>query len=420
MATLVLVGGLGCWYVHGGLTRASKLADFGLWTDVRGALDYYLILHPGDDRAHVLYAESLMKDLEGTDRNTAVTRALEHLGRVPDDAKLGAVARMEEGKIQFLGLEHPARAERAFRRALEIDPELTAAHQFLWVMYDQTGRSDLAEPFFRAAYEKTKGADRVYLLRDWCLTQFFPGALGSSLDQPITDAASDPKETSAPRRLALRLIRFRNAEPDAPLGYAALARWFHATKDLEFAIKTLDDGLGKMKGEEQDPFFLHTLIGIQVALGQFQEAEKAFERWPEPHEGYEYWLSRAKISHEVRNEFPEAAECYEKALATWPGPIDWLTRTRKAECLQRLGDDQHAAEERQTANQIKELLSDEAKARLWESLGLLDDPLRVYEIKNLYRKLGCAFEAEGWGAHLTELVAGGRLSPSNPKMTTKP
>lgn len=395
--------GGGAWYVHEGLRRASKLANFGLWADARAELDRFLWLFPQDDRAHVLYAEMLVKD-ESLDGPEAVEKALAHLAEVPDSAPYGPIARLQEGRITFLLLHQPTRAEEKLRHALTLDPELADAYRVLWKLYDQTGRSHMAGKIFREVHSREEWPDRVYRLREWYMSQFYPATANPTLDRLMGFVASRDVPTGSTE--AYRFIRFRNQEPDRPLGYAALARWFQTEGDPQFALKTLRDGEEKMEGEERDPFYLHTLIGILIELGEYEEAGEVFDQWPEPHEGFEYWLSRAIVMQEVRSEFQDAADSYKKALGEWPGQVDWRTLNRMAICLARVGDQDGAERTRERAKAIEELMRPNIHQRIREALGFLNDQQKVREIEDFYRKLKCEFEAEGWREHLAQLAAG--------------
>ena len=74
------------------LDRARRYAEFELWTEVRGELDRYLRVQSHDPKAHLLYAEAVLKDgLVPVEE--AVPLALKHLDQIPDgvpeSAKIG-------------------------------------------------------------------------------------------------------------------------------------------------------------------------------------------------------------------------------------------------------------------------------------------------------------------------------------------
>lgn len=416
LAVVLTIVGAGWWYVGQGLRRASRLAEFELWADARAELDGYLRLHARDDRAHMLYAETLVKDSQ-LDLAESTSAALAHLAQIPDQAPLGAIARLQEGRIEFLLLNHPVRGEERLRAALRIDPHATDAYRVLWKLYDQTGRSHLAEPLFRTVYQSVEWPERAILLREWYMSQFYPATANPLLDRLMGVAAD---RGDAAKTEVMRFIRFRNEEPDAPLGHAALARWFQLEGDPQFALQTLEAGLEKCEAAATDPYFLHTQVGILIELGEFDQAAAAFENWPEPHEGYEYWLSHAIILHEVRSEYAAALREYERALSSWPGQVDWRTRSRLAACLARMGDQERAKAERERIKAIERLLDDDVHESLRAALVHLNDRQRVREVEDFYRKIRCDFEADGWRDHLAQLAAGKSIPTRPPPATTAP
>ncbi|MCR4415354.1 MAG: hypothetical protein NUV77_23320, partial [Thermoguttaceae bacterium] len=62
VGTAALAACAGAWvWAERGLSEARGMAKYGLWPEVRQALDRYLWLHPHDAPSHLLYAESLVK-----------------------------------------------------------------------------------------------------------------------------------------------------------------------------------------------------------------------------------------------------------------------------------------------------------------------------------------------------------------------
>ena len=86
VALVVLLGSAGgAWvWIEQGFSQARTLARYGLWPEARRALTRYRWLHPSDARAHLLFAEALIKE-EGLPRDEALAiRGLE--GRRVGDA----------------------------------------------------------------------------------------------------------------------------------------------------------------------------------------------------------------------------------------------------------------------------------------------------------------------------------------------
>ena len=215
-----------------GLDDARGYAEYELWPETRVALQRYLWIHPGEPTAQLLLAEALIKD-ESLSTDEAAEEAFQCLRVIPDEASEGSRARLQEGRIEFFVLCRPTRAERLFRRAAELDPETPEPYYMLWKLKDQTGRAFSAEPEFWKVYEASPVATKAVLLREWYMSQFYPSTANPLLDRLMGIAPTERGDAN--RTEAIRFIRFRNAEPDSPLGYAALARWFQAANDAKSA-----------------------------------------------------------------------------------------------------------------------------------------------------------------------------------------
>jgi tetratricopeptide (TPR) repeat protein len=407
----VAAGGAWFW-AESGLEEARGLAKHGLWPEARAALARYLWIHPSSPPAHLLCAEALVKEEQGP-LEERIAGAIGHLQSVSDEAPEGALARTQEGRLECFLLYHPARAEGLFRRAIELDPEMPESYYLLWQVKNLTGRSHLAEPEFWKVYEASAVGVRGIRLREWYLSQFYPTSANAVLDRLM--GIFPAKKTDATMLEARRLIRFRKEEPESPLSYAALARWFQFEGDARVALESLDRDAAAIPGAEQDPFYLATLVGILIELGQFDRADQCFRKWPEPHEGYEYWLAQGQVLQEVRGEYAEAIRAYDRALGQWPGHVDWRTINRKANCLARLRDQPGATRERLRAKTLEGMVDEKVHRRLRETLGHLDDPKQVRQVADFYRKINRPREAGAWADHIARLEA--RESPkgsSNP------
>lgn len=412
VGTLVLIGAGGtvAWFERG-LSQARGLAKYGLWPDACRALTRYLWLHPRDPQARLLYAEALIKD-ERLPADKSAPQALAHLQAIPDTVPEGARARTQEGRLELFLRYHPARAERLFRRALELDPDTPEPYYLLWKLKDLTGRAHLAESEFWKVYEATVVDRRALRLREWYMSQFYPTTANPVLDRLmgfLTAKKSNPEQTEA-----LRFIRFRNEEPESPLCYAALARWFQNEGDARYALESLDQAQTKIQDAEQDPFYLATLISILIEMGELDRADQCLQRWPEPHTGYEYWLAEGQVLQEVRSQYAEACRAYDRALGEWPGSVDWRTRNRKANCLARLRDQAGAAREREQAKVIEQLMEEKVHQRLRYALGFLNEPKRAQELVDFYQKIGRPREAAAWSEHIAWLQARTAGEPQGP------
>ena len=401
-AVFVGVGVAGAgWWAQAGLTEAQRLAQYGLWAEARQALTRYFWLHPRDSKAHLLYAEALVKD-DQLPVEWSAPEAIKHLAAVPDEDPRGPEARTQQGRVEFFLLYHPTRAESLFQRAIELDPDRPEPYYLLWKLKDQTGRSYLAEPEFWKVYEASARPVRGLRLREWYMSQFYPETANWVLDR-LMGITAPKKPADADQTEAYRFIRFRDAEPDSPLGYAALARWFHIQRDTPFALEFLDRSAEKIPNAQEDPFYLATLTSILIDLGKFDRAEECFRKWPEPRAGYEYWLTEGRLLHRARGQYAEAVRAYDRALSVWPGQVDWRTRNRKANCLARLKDVAGAAREHEKAKMLENLMDEVNHRELRRALAHLDDPKELSKLVDFYKKIDRPREAAAWSDHIAWL-----------------
>lgn len=402
LATAVVAlaaGGFLVWQAQQGFQRAEQYARFGLWPDARQSLQWYLRLHPADDAAHLALAEAFVKD-EALPRVDAVVGAAAHLAAVPDSSRFAAMARSQEGRLELFLLNRPERAERRFRHAIEVNPTAIDPYFMIWKLYDLTGRSHLAESEFWKVYEASHPAERGPRLNEWYMSQFYPATANPALDQLMGLGA--PTQDAA-RTKAQRFIRFRDAEPDGAFGYAALARWFEQQGDPKFALQVLEKGAELAPSTARDSMFLATMINVLIAMGDIDRAGKVMKSWPEPHSGYEYWLSLGQVRQEVEGDAAGAMEAYDKALVDWPGPVDWRTLNRKAACLTQLRKTEEAAALRDQIKVVEELTNDKLHQSLRQALGSLEDPDKLQPVVDFYRRLKRPKEATGWEEYVTYL-----------------
>ena len=391
-ALAIAGGGFLAWQAHQGFQRAEQYSRFGLWPDARQSLQWYLRLHPSDDAAHLALAEAFIKD-EALPRVDAVVGAAAQLAAVPDSSRFAAMARSQEGRMELLLLNRPERAEQRFRRAIEVNSAAIDPYFMIWKLYDLTGRSHLAEAEFWKVYEASHPRERGQRLNEWYMSQFYPATANPALDQLMGIGA--PAQDAA-RTEAQRFIRFRDAEPDGSFGHAALARWFEQEGDPKFALQVLEKGAELAPSTARDPMFLSTMINVLIATGDIDRAEKVMQSWPEPHAGYEYWLSLGQVRQEVDGDAAGAIDAYDQALVAWPGPVDWRTLNRKAACLTQLRRSDEAAALREQIKVVEELTNDKLHQSLRQALGSLEDPDKLQPVIDFYRRLKRPLEATGW------------------------
>jgi tetratricopeptide (TPR) repeat protein len=400
LGAAVLAGG-GAWiWADRSLDEARRLAKHGLWPEVRASLGRYVWVHPNDAEARLLFAEALIKD-EGVPAEQATAAALEHLRAIPDSAPEGALARTQEGRVEFLFAYRPARAEALLRRAIELDPRMPEPYYLLWKVKDVTGRSYLAEPEFWKVYEASSVGVRALRLREWYMSQFYPATANMEVDRftgRVLAEADNPHQADG-----MRLVRFRKAEPASPLCLAALARWCQVEGDARTGFEFLEKHGHEVENPEQDPFYMATLIGILIELGEVERADRCFEKWPPPREGYQFWVTEGKVLEEARGQYAEANRAYERALAVWPGQIDWRTRNRMANCLARLRDQPGAARQREQAKIIENLMDEKVHRSLRQALGSLNVPEQAQKLADFYQKINRPREAAAWSEHVARL-----------------
>lgn len=417
---LLAAGVFGGVFVRGRLERAQRLSERGLYSHARTELETYLSLFSRDHEARLLMAEVLVND-PTLSKSDAVHGALEQLQRIPDGAPVGARARVQEAKLLMLTLHQMGRAERVLQHVREIAPDEREAHFLYWKLLDLTGRSYQAEPVFWKLYELVpkdeavpsgKFPIRADLLRQWYLSQFFPPMANAELERQM--GLIGPNETATTENESQRFDYLKKTEPDSPIGYAALGQWFIQEEDHKFALKMLDEAVGKVPDEELlHPFYVATKVHCLMDLGQYDEAVALMDEWPEPREGYDYLKWKAIILQEVEKKREEALEVYDQALACWPGPVDWQLRHKKFRCLAELKRPEEAEREHQ-----RELgLADMMKREVHEPVRIaMDDPSKPENLETIakfYDRLELPRVAAAWRSQIEVLpTLGGRSDDS--------
>ena len=384
-----------------GLGEARLLAKHGLWSDVHAPVERFLRLHPGSSEANLLCAEALVKD-DSLPLNVRIGGSVARLRLIPDNAPQAVEARLAEGRVDLFLNYSPTAAEVAMRQALHLAPENGDANYLIWKLLDLTRRSEEVEPYFWKVLASRPEGQRGIVLRDWYLSQFYPLTSTAELDRRMAFRISPLDDATVVE--SNRLLRFRESELDSPLCNAAMASWFRMQGDLPFALELLDKTAVGLTGDGPwEPFFRGTLVDVLLDQGDIDRAAEEFDRWPENDHGREYLLARGRVLEDARDDPAGAAEAYAESLAAWPGPIDWRTMNRAANCLARAGDQDASTAMRTRAAAIEKLMDDKIHDRLRIVLGQLGDPGVLPEVVDFYRKIGRPQEAEAWSGYIDSL-----------------
>lgn len=405
---LIVLGVLACGWLGAlmlraqrGLAEGRRLMERNALPTAHRELERYLWLHPQDPDALLLAAEALTRD-ESLPSETAIPQALRLLERISDSAPRGAEARAKQARLLFFVQHKPVAAERMFLKALELDPQYIEVRYLLWKLYDLTGRSDGAEELFWSLYPQTPERDRPALMREWYMSQFFPATANPLMD--VLMGFSNPEKPYQLNPEYVRLKEHRDSEPDQPLNHAALARWFQHDGDHGTALQLLDLGL-KTEGADREPYLLSVLLASLFERGELDRAREYFEKWPEPHSGYDWWKWKAMLADEDQRDYEQAIEAYDHCLASWPGPVDWRTMNRRANCLARLRRADEAEAAREQAKKIEVQMEVEVHQALREALAdsNLRDPAQLRKVQAFYAVLGRDREVECWQAVIDSL-----------------
>ena len=390
LSALLLCGGM--HWVGRHLSHAERMVADRQWGAARQSLAFYLRFYPTDDDARLLMARAFISDnsLAGEGK---VHDALAQLGRISKTSARSAEARLQEGRLQFLLLWQPGRAERSFLECLKLDPARLEARILLWKLFESTNRWDRGEDHFWFIYERDPASDRPVLLRDWYLSEFSPGSATADLDRRmgLLEESEQPSLESEHRRLEA----FVAADPGWPAGYAILAGWFHRQGGIPQTVEQLDRAELLPEGAS-DPIVIAERIATSIELGKFDDARQAFDRWPEPHDGYLYWKSQGLIADQVLRHDRQAVAAFEQAVATTPGKSDWLIQHRLAQCLTRLGDRERASVVRQHSKEVESLMEPSVHQQLRRTLSVPNDPKTGEEMADFYRRLGRSRESAAW------------------------
>jgi len=380
------------WWLESRLQTAEQLYARRQWHDVREVLTSYLHHRPGDASARLMMAEACIRDNKWLG-NDKVNLALEHLARISDKDPRAAEARLQEGRLYLLLLMQPGRAEQAFLRSIRLDPARPETHLLLWKLYDFTDRWEWAEEHVWAVLDRLPHAELAARLRDWYLSEFSPGTANADLDRRLGVLGESEMPSTAIEQGRFEAIVA--SEPDWATGYAILARSIHRQGELQQASQYLDQA-EQLPGGAETPLVIATRVAICLEQGDFDRARHAFQRWPEPHEGYDYWKTAGLISDQVIRDDEAASRYYALACQTTAGKSDWLTQHRQAQSLQRLGRSEAAAAVRQQSKTVELLMESTVQREFRKALLKPLDPATIARLVDLYQQLGRNREAAAW------------------------
>ncbi len=207
----------------------------------------------------------------------------------------------------------------------------------------------------------------------------------------------------------MRYIRFRNAEPESPLCYAALARWFQLSGDSRFALESLEKGRDKMQNEEHDPFYLATMISLLIEQGEFDRADECFQKLAQTAHRLRILAGEGQILQEVRGEYAEAIQAYDRALHDWPGPARLADPQSQGKLPGSAAGPGRSRPRARASQGHRELDGRKGAPAAALCAGLPDDPELLQELVDFYQKIDRPREATAWSEHIARL----RSQPSS-------
>ncbi len=380
------------------LEAAKKAAQLGAWSRTRTHLENYLWRHPHSAEGRMLMAEACIKNQGARDVSFAAQLAREQLQQIKGSPKELAKARLQEGRLALFLQLLPCEAEKLLRESLKLDDSNAEAAMLMWQLLDLTGRHVLSDEFFWKAFELSGATERQRLLKDWFLSEFYPGDLHSALYQQMGIEDSE----SIPASLNL-LVRYRETEPLAPALHAAIANHYRGLGNLKGATDLLKES-GDSAGSFSDPFFVAVLFETLSDLGQFERAKKVFETFPEPHDGYLYWRSAALYHDYIMNDSLRAVECIREAMQFTPAKLDWGLMNREAACLRKLGRTADADSVQQKVEHLtRQILTTERTSELRREIHSTITKDSARKFVEFYREFGLEREVEAWNEQTTAL-----------------
>ena len=378
------------------LERRDHLAE--------AALENYLRRFPEDSEAILLWAQAVVSG-RGRAPEDAARLAMQRLSLIPDQSKLGAEARMREGRLALLVLQQPDLAERKLRRSLELDSTPVDAHYLMWKLYDLTERFQYAEPYFWSTLERTPKEMRPGRLADWYFSQFSPNSGNAELDRRMGFLPEG--QYNSDDVVLARLKAFQEHEPQAVSTATARAAFLVHLRDRETALQVLE-AVSEQADAAGNMFFLATWIDLLLDLGRLDDAKAWFARWGAAKDHFLYHRTAARVLQIVDRDDQAAISELNQALQIWPGPVDWSLLHFRAQSEARLGQREAAERSRARAKEIEVLMELEAQQPLRRALLDLSRADNVGILAEFYRQLDRPREVEAWKQLQADLPSTGQ------------
>jgi len=287
-----------------------------------------------------------------------VDEALAGLMRVPDEHPMAAQAHLLAGQVELR--RHRARfAERYFRNALQLDPNLVQAHrELIYILGFQLRRPELNAEFLALSRLSELTFDNVF---HWCLMR-------TALWEPST---------------ALKeLLLFVEADPDdrsSRLSVADNYRRMGLIDDAETIIKPLPDS-------DLDALAIRVMVAID--RHQDEKAEQLLAAGPASDPGLAKLRGRLALA---RRDAPTALRCFQLAYSHAPDDRDALLGLVNA--LTMIGDDKSAAPLREIAKNFELINSLVQRAAMPNER---KNPKLLHELGAACAAAGRDPEARGW------------------------
>lgn len=355
-------------------------------------LDHYLNKFPDDAEAILLRAQAVVTGKSRPVKEAGLL-AIEQLEAIPDSSPLAAETRMRQGRIALLILHQPERAERLLRKSLQLDPALSESSFLMWKLLELTERHAASEPFFWMSWDSTPDEMRTQRLKEWYVSQFSSASANAELDfrmgfLPRSEQTSDAV-------IFRRLEEFTSQEPDGIVARTAKAAFLIHLREREDAMQLLNE-ISNSPVCVENAFFLSTYVNLLLELGRLDEAKQWFTQWAAPRDTFDYFRTEGRIQQIIERNDTAAIESFDKALALWPGAVDWSVLHFKASSLARIGRKQEADQARTDAQHFEKLMELDVHRKLRTALSSLSSPEDFETMEQFYRSIRRNREADEW------------------------
>ena len=349
-------------------TSANESITQKRWSSAATHLEHYLLLRPNDHESRILLATSLLGM-----GNQQAGDALLQLERVPDTDLRAAEARSKSGDILLNRLRKAEAADRMFRRALELDPDLIEARLGLFQIYwwEQRKIPESLE-WMEEVYRRGSPQQRLTALtkRFWFYYAEFPAY--QAMPMMRTFLHEDPTDFGA--RVGLARCLFEESKYEEG---AVLLRQCLSERPADISARSL-------------------LSGHLVQRGDWTELRSVLDEWPMDDRELIYWEYQGLYLDQAAGDSRGALEAFEKVLASRPDR--WSVRFRLSRCLEELGQRERAKQEQEISNRIGRALLNTRVRRLLEEVlpHIQARPEGCREVGRLLSEIGLAKEAERW------------------------